>query len=62
MIGIQIWAVATTQNQSFSGKEVTIRVDTEIKCSSIFPSSVVNILQRLLTDRKKFTFIICGTG
>ncbi len=62
MIGVEVRAMAPSENQSLAGEKMAVRVDAEVKCGSVFSSSVMNVLQCFLTDREEFTFIICRSG
>ena len=62
MVGVEVRTMATPENQSLAGEKMAIRIDAEIKSCCVFSSSVMNIFQRFLADRKEFTFIISRSG
>ena len=41
---------------------MTVRIDTEIEGYSIFPASVMNILQSFLADGKELALVIGRAG
>lgn len=58
MVGVQVGAVATAENQSFSGEKTAFGIDSQIDGNSIFPALIMSVLQRLFADRKEFAFIV----
>ena len=58
MVGVQVGAVATAENQSFSGKKTAFGIVSQIDGNSIFPALIMSVLQRLFADRKEFAFIV----